>query len=82
MPNSAGTDGPRICGVYYLDDIISEIETRSLKVPVLLRQYIAMNANIICFNIDPKFADCLDGFLVMDFYKVPQEMLDKLAKNL
>ncbi|MGN6181916.1 MAG: lysophospholipid acyltransferase family protein [Mucilaginibacter sp.] len=65
-----------------LDDIISEIETRSLKVPVLLRQYIAMNANIICFNIDPKFADCLDGFLVMDFYKVPQEMLDKLAKNL
>jgi putative hemolysin len=65
-----------------LDDIISEIETRSLKVPVLLRQYIAMNANIICFNIDPKFADCLDGFLVMDFYKVPQEMLDKLAKNM
>ena len=65
-----------------LDDIISEIETRSLKVPVLLRQYIAMNANIICFNIDPKFADCLDGFLVMDFYKVPKEMLDKLAKNL
>jgi hypothetical protein len=65
-----------------LDDIISEIETRSLKVPVLLRQYIAMNANIICFNIDPKFADCLDGFLVLDFYKVPREMLDKLAKNL
>ena len=65
-----------------LDDIISEIETRSLKVPVLLRQYIAMNANIICFNIDPKFADCLDGFLVLDFKKVPQEMLEKLAKNL
>src|ERR1700743_416591 len=64
-----------------LDDIISEIETRSLKVPVLLRQYIAMNANIICFNIDPKFADCLDGFLVLDFKKVPAEMLEKLAKN-
>jgi len=65
-----------------LDDLISEVETRSMKVPVLLRQYIAMNANIICFNIDPKFADCLDGFLVLDFHKVPQEMLDKLAKNL
>jgi putative hemolysin len=64
-----------------LDDIIQEIETRSLKVPVLLRQYIALNANIICFNIDPKFADCLDGFLVLDFHKVPQEMLEKLAKN-
>ncbi len=65
-----------------LDDIISEVETRSMKVPVLLRQYIALNANIICFNIDPKFADCLDGFLVLDFQKVPAEMLEKLAKNL
>lgn len=65
-----------------LDDLISEVETRSMKVPVLLRQYIALNANIICFNIDPKFADCLDGFLVLDFKKVPTEMLEKLAKNL
>jgi len=65
-----------------LDDIISEIETRSMKVPVLLRQYIALNASIICFNIDPKFSDCLDGFLVLDFEKVPTEMLEKLAKNL
>ena len=65
-----------------LDDLISEVETRSMKVPVLLRQYIALNANIICFNIDPKFADCLDGFLVLDFQKVPAEMLEKLAKNL
>jgi putative hemolysin len=65
-----------------LDDIISEIETRSMKVPVLLRQYIAMNANIICFNIDPKFSDCLDGFLVLDFKKIPTEMFEKLSKNL
>jgi putative hemolysin len=66
----------------HLDDLISEVETRSMKVPVLLRQYISLNANIICFNIDPKFADCLDGFLVLDFQKVPAEMLEKLAKNL
>ena len=65
-----------------LDDLISEVETRSMKVPVLLRQYIAMNASIICFNIDPKFADCLDGFLVLDFQKIPAEMFEKLAKNL
>ncbi len=64
-----------------LDTIISEIEVRSMKVPVLLRQYIALNAKIICFNIDPKFADSLDGFLVLDLEKVPQEMLDKLAKG-
>jgi hypothetical protein len=65
-----------------LDNLISEVETRSMKVPVLLRQYIALNAKIICFNIDPKFADCLDGFLVLDLKKVPQDILEKLGKNL
>ncbi|GAB2705685.1 lysophospholipid acyltransferase family protein [Mucilaginibacter koreensis] len=65
-----------------LDNLISEIETRNIKLPVLLRQYIALNAKIICFNIDPKFADCLDGFLVLDLQKVPKDMLEKLGKNL
>ena len=65
-----------------LDNLISEVETRNIKVPVLLRQYIALNAKIICFNIDPKFADCLDGFLVLDLKKVPQDILEKLGKNL
>lgn len=65
-----------------LDNLISEVETHNMKVPVMLRQYIALNAKIICFNIDPKFADCLDGFLVLDLEKVPQDILDKLGKNL
>ena len=65
-----------------LDNLISEVETRNIKVPVLLRQYIALNAKIISFNIDPKFSDCLDGFLVLDLEKVPQDILDKLGKNL
>jgi putative hemolysin len=64
-----------------LDSLISEIETTHLKVPVLLRQYIALNAKIICFNIDPKFSDSLDGFLVIDLEKIPAEMLEKLSKN-
>ncbi|CAN5125941.1 lysophospholipid acyltransferase family protein [soil metagenome] len=64
-----------------LDNMISEVETRNMKVPVLLRQYIAMNAKIISFNIDPKFADCLDGFLVLDLEKVPSDMFEKLGKG-
>jgi len=63
-----------------LDNLIGEVESRNMKVPVLLRQYIALNAKIICFNIDPKFADCLDGFLMLDLQKVPLEMLEKLGR--
>lgn len=65
-----------------LDNLISEVETHNMKVPVLLRQYLALNAHIISFNIDPKFADCLDGFLVLDLEQVPQDILEKLGKNL
>ncbi|HEX7366355.1 MAG TPA: GNAT family N-acyltransferase [Pelobium sp.] len=65
-----------------LDSLIAEIETTHIKVPVLLRQYIALNAKIICFNIDPKFSDCLDGFLVLDLQNVPADMLEKLGKNI
>ncbi len=65
-----------------IDRLIDEVETRNMKVPVLLRQYMALNAKIICFNIDPKFANCLDGFLVLDLEKVPHDMLEKLGKNL
>jgi putative hemolysin len=65
-----------------LDHLISQVETHNLKVPVLLRQYIALNAKIISFNIDPKFSDSLDGFLVLDLENVPQDMLEKLGKNL
>ena len=65
-----------------LDNLISEVETHNMKVPVLLRQYISLNAKIISFNIDPKFADCLDGFLVLDLEKVPADILEKLGKNL
>jgi putative hemolysin len=63
-----------------LDNLIGEVESRNMKVPVLLRQYIALNAKIICFNIDPKFADCLDGFLMLDLQKVPLDMLEKLGR--
>jgi putative hemolysin len=65
-----------------LDNLISEIETHNIKVPVLLRQYISLNAKIICFNIDPKFADCLDGFLVLDLHNVPKDVLEKVGRNL
>lgn len=64
-----------------LDSLISEVETRNMKVPVLLRQYIGLNAKIIGFNIDPKFSDSLDGFLVLDLERMPQDMLEKLMQN-
>jgi putative hemolysin len=63
-----------------LDTIISDIEQNHAKVPVLIRQYIQMNAKILGFNIDPKFNNCLDGFLLLDILLMPKEMKDQLSK--
>ncbi len=65
-----------------LDNILTDIEKHHTKVPVLLRQYLALNAKIICFNIDPKFSDSLDGFLVLDMENISKDMMEKLGKNL
>lgn len=64
-----------------LDGLIGDIESSQLKIPVLLRQYMNLNAKIICFNIDPKFSDCLDGFLMVDIQNIPKDILEKIGKN-
>ncbi len=63
-----------------LDTIISDIEHNHAKVPVLIRQYIQLNAKILGFNVDPKFNDCLDGFLLLDILNMPEEMKKQLSK--
>lgn len=63
-----------------LDNLISEIEINHNKVPVLLRQYIQLNAKIIGFNVDPKFNDAIDGFLVLDLKAIPEDTIKMLGK--
>lgn len=63
-----------------LDSQISEIEATNAKVPILLKKYISQNSKIICFNIDPKFNDALDGFLIMDLQSVPEDTIKMLDK--
>ena len=65
-----------------LDSLISDIEITNMRIPVLLKQYLAQNAKIISCNIDPKFSDSLDGFLVLDIETIPNEILKKLGKNI
>jgi len=64
-----------------LDLQISEIEATHAKMPILLKKYISQNSKIICFNIDPKFNDALDGFLIMDLQNVPEDTIKMLDKT-
>lgn len=48
-----------------------------VEMPVLLRQYLKLQARIIGFNIDPAFSHALDAFIVVDLTRVPAPVLSR-----
>jgi len=65
-----------------LDRMIKDAEISSdYRMPVLLKKYLQLGGKIACFNIDPKFNDSLDGFMVMDLFDVPMEVITTLSKE-
>lgn len=68
-------------GFEALDNFIETIEPAHFKVPVLFRQYLKLNARFIAFNVDPNFADCLDGLMILDIRNVPESMLEALQQE-
>ncbi len=63
-----------------LDNMISDIEVAHTKIPVLLKKYLKQNAKIIAFNIDPKFNNSLDGFLVMEVGDIPEDTFEMVMR--
>ncbi len=68
----AGTSVKRIEDV---DELVSEIESDRAAMPILLRQYLKLNAKLLAFNVDPDFGDVLDGLMLADLTKVDRPML-------
>lgn len=46
-------------------------------IPVLLRQYLALNGKLIAFNVDPEFNNALDGLIVVDLKQVEHRTLSR-----
>lgn len=63
-----------------LDSVISSYE-QDLRIPVLLKKYLSLNAKIINFNIDPLFNNCLDGLILVDIFEIPFENITAIAKD-
>lgn len=64
-----------------LDAFIETIEPAHFKVPVLFRQYLRQNAKFIAFNVDPNFADCLDGLMILDIQHLPESTIEALQQE-
>lgn len=60
-----------------VDELVAEIEQNHRSMPVLLRQYLKLNARLLGFNIDPDFGDVLDGLVLIDLLQVDRPVLDR-----
>jgi hypothetical protein len=45
-----------------------------------VKKYLKLNAKIIAFNVDPKFNDALDGFLLVKVADIPDEAFDMVNR--
>lgn len=64
-------------GVEEVDALIREIEADGKGAPVLLRQYLRLDARLLGFNLDPEFGDVLDGLMLVDLTRVARPILDR-----
>jgi len=58
-----------------VEDLVREIEADRMGIPVLLRQYLRLNAVLLGFNLDPDFSDVLDGLVLVDLTRVDRAIL-------
>jgi putative hemolysin len=59
-----------------LDALVARIEGTQ-GIPVLLRQYLRLNATLLGFNVDPAFGDALDALMMVDLVRVSPATLSR-----
>lgn len=60
-----------------VDELVREIESRHKQVPVLLRQYLRLNARLLGFNVDPDFGNVLDGLVLVDLLQIDPTVFER-----
>ncbi len=65
-----------------LESLIEEIEPAHFKLPILLKKYLKQNAQIIGFNVDPKFNNALDGLMYLSIEQMNVDTIQMLFKEI
>lgn len=50
----------------FVSGVVSDLESDSKGIPVLIKQYLKLGGRILAFNVDPDFSDCVDGLILVD----------------
>jgi putative hemolysin len=60
-----------------LSALIADIEIDRKGVPVLLKQYLKLGGELVAYHVDRRFANALDGLIVVDLHKTDVRLLER-----
>src|SRR5262249_52669641 len=78
-PRRAAVNSPQAvpASIDAIDRLVAAGESDGKGVPVLLRQYLKLNARVLGFNVDPAFGDALDALMMVDLRAVDAGILNR-----
>jgi putative hemolysin len=79
-PAPARSDFVETTTVERIEDVcalVRSLEADGKDMPVLLRQYLKLNARLLGFSVDPSFGNVLDGLVVVDLGEVEPAILSR-----
>jgi putative hemolysin len=80
MPSRGAPEpGPSVvpCTAEEASRLVAALEPDGKGMPVLLRQYLKLNARVLAFNVDPKFGHALDALMTVDLTTVDRAILNR-----
>lgn len=60
-----------------LTSLITHVEPDQKGIPVLLRQYLKLGAQVLGLNVDPEFSGVLDALVLVDLARTDQRILGR-----
>ncbi|MDR2584740.1 MAG: lysophospholipid acyltransferase family protein [Prevotellaceae bacterium] len=75
LSNSMGT-------IEQFERFMMRLSNNQYRLPTLVKKYLKINTKLICFNVDPNFNYCLDGYIVLDIKKIPRQELLGMCKDI
>ncbi len=76
-PRSASVDAVTVERLEDVSALIRQIEPDGKDIPVLLRQYLKLNAKLLGFTVDASFGNVLDGLILVDLDHVEPAVLSR-----
>lgn len=77
IPSNYDDISPILANIEKVAAKVSESEKDGKTIPVLLRQYLKLNATLLEFNVDPDFEYSLDALVLVDLHEAPGVVLTR-----